>query len=123
MSQPTKEQKQAEYQRHKEKYIARARRWAAANPEKRREIVKRNNDKSSQRKKDWHQIKRFGHIIRKEECIKCGAIEGLLIHHIDGNNGKLGKPLNNSRDNLTVLCQVCHPKVHYRGKIREILTK
>lgn len=40
--------------------------------------------------------------------------------HIDGNNGKREHPLNNSPDNLIVLCRKCHPKVHNRWYIKEL---
>jgi len=40
------------------------------------------------------------------ECVVCGAKEGLHIHHKDK------KPSNNQMNNLLVLCGVCHKKVH-----------
>lgn len=120
----TKEQKRAEYLRNREKYIARATKWAANNPEKRKEISRRDNVKRSDSKIAWNQVKRYGHVIELDECARCGApneMNGryLLVHHVDGNNGKMGKPLNNDLDNLIVLCKRCHPRVHYRGQIRE----
>ena len=42
------------------------------------------------------------------QCAVCGNEEGLHIHHKDGN------PKNNRIDNLTVLCGVCHKKIHMK---------
>ena len=118
----TPEQRHAEYLRGKDKALARAKKWAAENPEKRREIVKRNNAKSSDRKREWHQLKRYDNIIEKTLCVVClhspDDVGKLVIHHIDGNNGKLGKLLNNDKDNLAVLCKSCHPKVHNRWGLK-----
>ena len=48
-------------------------------------------------------FKKFGN-----ECVLCGAGEGLHVHHRD-NNLK-----NNSPDNLILLCGVCHKKTHMK---------
>lgn len=121
-------QKRAEYQKHKASYIERAKKWAEANPEKRKAIIKKHNnlERTKLRKREWHESKMFGLVgIERTSCEMCGTspgeIRNLVIHHADGNNGKLGKKLNNSPDNLVVLCRVCHPKVHYKGTVR-ILT-
>lgn len=47
-------------------------------------------------------------ILRKfdNKCAVCGKTEGLHIHHKDGNSK------NNRIDNLTVLCGICHKKIH-----------
>lgn len=125
MSTATKEQKHAEYLRNREKYMARARRWAQKNPKKRQEILKKWNSKAVDYKRNWRQKAVFNNVIEKKECERCGVeptdIGKLIIHHNDGNNGKMGKPLNNARDNLVVLCKSCHPRVHYRGEIRELV--
>lgn len=42
------------------------------------------------------------------ECSACGTKEGLHIHHKDHN------PANNKTSNLTVLCGLCHKKVHMK---------
>lgn len=42
------------------------------------------------------------------ECSVCGRTEGLHIHHKDEN------PSNNRINNLTVLCGVCHKKIHMK---------
>jgi 5-methylcytosine-specific restriction endonuclease McrA len=36
------------------------------------------------------------------------------IKHIDGNNGRCEKPINNSPRNLVILCRKCHSKIHNR---------
>lgn len=119
-----KAQKRRYYLKHREYIIQKAKEWAENNPDKRKQIVARNNAKSVGRKREWHEIKYFGITLKREECELCGFSEEtkLVIHHRDGNNGRLGKSLNNSIDNLQVLCRKCHPRVHYRGEIR-VLTK
>src|SRR3989344_1275704 len=42
------------------------------------------------------------------QCVTCGKTEGLHIHHKDKN------PSNNIIENLSVLCGVCHKKVHMK---------
>jgi len=44
-----------------------------------------------------------------ERCEKCGnsyTHATIQIHHMDGN------PWNNNLDNLAVLCNICHEKIH-----------
>lgn len=41
-----------------------------------------------------------------EQCRKCGATEGIIVHHIDGDRS------NNRLENLLPLCWSCHQKVH-----------
>jgi 5-methylcytosine-specific restriction endonuclease McrA len=86
----------------------------------------RYNRKRGNKSVEWNQLKRYGHIIELKECVRCGSLNKptgkyLVIHHVDGNNGKQGKSLNNDRDNLVVLCKACHPQVHYRGELREVV--
>jgi hypothetical protein len=40
------------------------------------------------------------------ECARCGAVEKIAVHHIDGDKQ------NNRPDNLVPLCSGCHRKVH-----------
>lgn len=92
----------------------------------RKETLRRYNLKYKQRKREWYQKKRYGHVIPLIKCEMCGKPQHenkrtLLIHHNDGNNGKMGKPLNNDLDNLIVLCFNCHPKVHNHGQIRSVV--
>lgn len=52
------------------------------------------------------------------KCMKCGKRKtnknfDLIVHHVDGNNK------NNNIKNLMVLCQGCHGKIHFKGKIRK----
>ena len=50
--------------------------------------------------------KRAQRIMCTEECGLCGGTETLQRHHING------KCLDNSEENLIVLCQPCHSKIH-----------
>jgi 5-methylcytosine-specific restriction endonuclease McrA len=100
-----------------------SRRWRERNAEKRREIVKRSNDKRRLRRQELHQRKAFGVVIERERCLICGTTDGgpkgLVIHHKDGCNGKQGLPLNNDPENLVVVCRRCHPKLHSHGNLRQ----
>lgn len=48
-------------------------------------------------------------------CSECGAIDSLVIHHIDGDHE------NNSPNNLTCLCDSCHSKAHNETRRRDRL--
>jgi 6-pyruvoyltetrahydropterin/6-carboxytetrahydropterin synthase len=39
-------------------------------------------------------------------CILCGSTENIRVHHIDGNRE------NNTEENLGVVCESCHRKIH-----------
>jgi HNH endonuclease len=111
-----------DYSKRPEYYKEKARKWAADNPEIRRQIVNRYNLKHPGKSQKWHQIKRFGCVIPLEDCSRCGVKKmgrNLGVHHSDGNNGKMGKSLNNDLSNLVTLCRSCHATVHYRGQIKE----
>lgn len=41
-------------------------------------------------------------------CFYCGNKDNLEVHHIDGNM------LNNSLDNLTILCSHCHRSIAHQ---------
>lgn len=115
------------YLERREELIVRARVWALANPEKRRAIVARSNDKHKAERAEWHQLKNFGVTITKECCAMCGTTDGgprgLVIHHRDGCNGNLGKPLNNDPGNLVVLCRACHVRVHNQWGLKEVVPR
>ena len=61
-----------------------------------------------------------------KKCNICGSTENLAIHHIDGNgrhNEENGNLVNNSLENLQLLCKRCHGSVHskeYWNKQAEI---
>lgn len=49
------------------------------------------------------------------QCEICGDCYDLTIHHIDNNgrhNLERGEEVNNSPDNLKVLCRRCHGRIH-----------
>lgn len=56
----------------------------------------------------------------EHKCAMCGNNLKLVVHHIDGKNGKNGGLSNNKLNNLIVLCRNCHPKVHNRHWLKEI---
>jgi 5-methylcytosine-specific restriction endonuclease McrA len=113
------------YLKKREDAIARARAWALANPERRREIVRKNNVKRKHEKAEWHQLKTFGTVIKKEVCARCGTTDGgpkgLVVHHRDGCNGNGEQPLNNDPENLIVLCRACHVRVHSVWGLKEVV--
>jgi len=46
----------------------------------------------------------------KKECEKCWKIEWIIcVHHVDEN------PWNNEKDNLQILCDFCHKRLHLTG--------
>lgn len=114
------------YLANREAVIARARKWALENPERRKEIVRKANQKAKDKRAAWHQAKQFGLLIERECCARCGTGDGgkrgLVVHHIDGCNGKRGQPLNNDPGNLVVLCRSCHAVVHRADGIREVVS-
>jgi len=51
------------------------------------------------------------------KCYKCGEVNDLTIHHLDGNGSNLrkkGLKMNNNIDNLVIICRKCHGKIHGR---------
>lgn len=44
-----------------------------------------------------------------EQCIECGATDGIEVHHLDGDRG------NDTLDNLIPLCRHCHRRLHRVG--------
>ncbi len=50
----------------------------------------------------------INHVLKKNNnsCILCGAFENIRVHHINENRK------DNTEENLTVLCESCHRKVH-----------
>ena len=111
------------YENRKDKVKLQAKLWNKAHPERRKEIVKQNNDRSYLRKKRWLENKDFGgnrHITENDFCAICKTKdEKLVIHHVDGNNGFGEKPINNSPDNLVILCFKCHPKIHNKHWLKD----
>ena len=44
------------------------------------------------------------------KCSNCGAIEGIQIHHLDGDK------TNGNLSNIQILCRKCHAKKHHWGR-------
>lgn len=97
------------------------RKYESEHKKSRRDIWNKYNQKTTTKlkKRMWHEERLFdgNATILNQECFKCSSDEDLIIHHIDGNNGRMGKPLNNAAENLLVLCRRCHPTVHNRWGI------
>lgn len=66
-------------------------------------------------KNSWRNggIKRTNEVIEKYsgQCMFCGQEDKLSIHHID-NNGRRVKEKNNDLNNLILVCNSCHHKLH-----------
>lgn len=59
-----------------------------------------------------------------EKCILCNATAGLSIHHKDGRGSTFPPDQrNNSLDNLVLICQSCHMKIHAPYKERKNVKK
>ena len=88
----------------------------------RKEIWTKYNRKVQIKKRKWHEKKQFdgNATIIGKSCILCKKTMDLIIHHKDGNNGRMGKSLNNQANNLVVLCRKCHAKAHYKGEITKV---
>lgn len=95
------------YLDHKELTIERAKEWSKNNLDKRRKIGR-----------EYSYRKHFGgnRPVLINYCELCEKNTNLIVHHRDGNNGRKGKPTNNSKDNLIILCRSCHTKVHHPRK-------
>ena len=115
-----------DYQKYHDWYYKYYRQWALDNPEKRRAAINKYNQKPEVKlaKRQWHEIKTFGQLVTRGFCELCGdkpeRLRDLVVHHVDGNNGKMGHSLNNDISNLVVLCRKCHPTIHNRWGIKEL---
>lgn len=103
------------YQRHKEQESKRSveylTAWAKQHPEeaKIRRRGAKNAFKFGERNRD-SILERFDF-----KCSECQSDDhtNLVIHHIDGKGyGMKARDKNNSPENLTVLCQRCHSRLH-----------
>ncbi len=114
------------YIKHREERIAYASKWNLKNKDKRKIISKKDNDKRKIEKRIWHEKKWYNSNVSllwgDVVCKTCGGVENLIIHHIDGNNGRNGKELNNKIENLVILCRKCHPKYHNRWGLKEVMS-
>lgn len=73
---------------------------------------KDTSEKAKVRKKIWADIKRFGKVMIRTECEKCGATEKLVVHHKDRTSTRKNGYANNEPENLIVLCRACHINEH-----------
>ena len=57
-----------------------------------------------------------------KKCSICNKKEKLIIHHKDNNGYRLmrkGLEMNNNDDNLIILCNSCHAKIHNKDRVIE----
>lgn len=97
---------------------ARKRAWYIKNRERMIKNASERQKHNPNRKSNalrYHYKKYFGFtdIPDKGECFICGSDEKIHIHHIDGNNGRNGRELNNHFSNLVSLCVSCHARLHH----------
>jgi len=86
--------------------------------------VYNNKPETKLRVRHWKEKKHYdgNATITGKDCAMCGMQKNrMAIHHIDGQNGKHGKELNNDATNLVVLCQSCHVKIHNRYGLKEVV--
>lgn len=97
---------------NKEKINKKCREWNMANPEKRKEISKRDNDKRKRKKKNSYLLKTYGITIEQYDQ---------LFDEQDGICKICSKPESNldKRTGLPVMLAVDHD--HTTGKIRGLL--
>ena len=62
----------------------------------------------SGRNKYWKGLKQAQRKFKVEKCEICGGSKTLQRHHKDGNR------LNNSAENVQILCQECHKNEHMK---------
>lgn len=102
------------------KDIQRAAKWNRENPERRKEILKRNYEKYHQKYSDFQRFGRCRKEIFERDkyiCQKCNGLfseNRLVVHHKDGK-GRNCKEKNNSLENLETLCRSCHITIHHKG--------
>jgi transposase len=56
----------------------------------------------------YDELRKFVFMLDENKCQKCGAVEDLVMHHLDGDDR------NNDTANLVTLCPSCHAKVHHK---------
>jgi DNA-directed RNA polymerase subunit RPC12/RpoP len=113
---PRKKYMRKYYLIHKEDFLENARKQYHTNPKCRERHLKNQRDRrlrmSVEAKREEHIRQKFGEnaviALRNahHKCIKCGKSYRLAVHHIDGDEE------NNALENLAVLCQYCHAKLH-----------
>ena len=107
---------------HPEPGRARSRRRYWANPELLRaqstEYHRTHREQANLRNRLRREEKDFAGnrravIERDGGCIRCGATSKLIVHHIDGQGGKVPeRERNNALENLITLCRACHIREH-----------
>ncbi|MEK6882252.1 MAG: hypothetical protein AABY22_21720, partial [Nanoarchaeota archaeon] len=75
--------------------------WYRNNPQKRREMQKRQREKYPERFKARAYAK--NHKLKDDNCSKCGITENLHFHHT-----------NYKKNEGITLCKDCHNKQHFK---------
>ena len=107
-----KENRRKYYLKNRDKAVKKAVEWNRNNPDKRRKILKKWNNKESTKiyKRVWYEQKYFdgktsiGRVC--ERCSSDGNGRMLDVHHKDKDKN------NNLPENLQVLCRSCHTRLH-----------
>lgn len=128
------------YQENKDKHIAYSKEYYLKNKQR---ISKRHNiigkiwaNKQTQKYGVPYQttlkfgLKKTIAVYKKynKKCAICNSKMVLCVHHKDGvgfgNYKKLNKPVNNLLENLLLVCQKCHMKIHdnfHNGKYGKLI--
>lgn len=113
--------KSTDYERLRAINIGASRRYKQRHREKVREYNKQYQCRTKQARiyhdKKYFDGKRQATLARYNNmCALCQEVNALVVHHVDGS-GRL-ENINNTDNNLIVLCRKCHLKVHYRGQLK-----
>lgn len=109
------------YRENSDRYKENVGRWQQEHPEKVKGYKRkwdRENREYRARYVQEHQFPYHGILDEagvERRCVECGAVDGLCVHHIDGNHG------NDSLDNLQWMCMSCHSRLHARVRKEKCL--
>jgi len=109
------------YDSKPEWHINRTREYEAERPEWQRatnlRATRRYKEKTRHGNHKQFLIDKYG------GCENCGTKDVLQIHHIDRVSFHNSPEPNNSLDNLRLLCQTCHLKLHHKEGFRKTEAK
>lgn len=105
------------YYAKQEWHIQRSRKWQEKHPEWNRRL----NNKATQRYKEKTRYGNNRQVLFEKYggCEICGSTHRLQVHHIDRVSYHNSPKPNNRLENLRLLCQTCHLKLHHREGFRK----